>query len=110
MENNVITIVNDELISHISSIEEHGSLTFRIKGYTTTLVVIPYDKKMPEYFNKNHAIIEKYHPKLKSVIFEKDEMKWVSWEELGRLPVRSFYRAMIQILFNHYNQIERFVK
>jgi len=56
---------------------------------------------MPEYFNKNHAIIEKYHPKLKSVLFEKDEMKWVSWEELG---------AMIQILFNHHNQIERFVK
>lgn len=94
----------------LSSIERSGSLTFRIKGYTTTLVLIPYDKKMPEYFNKNHAIIEKYHPKLKSVIFEKDEMKWVSWEELERLPVRSFYRAMIQILFTHYDQIQRFVK
>jgi len=92
----------------LSSMEAHGSLTFRIKGYTTTLVLIPYDKKMPEYFNKNHAIIEKYHPKLKSVLFEKDEMKWVSWEELGRLPVRSFYHAMIQILFNHHKEIQRF--
>jgi hypothetical protein len=94
----------------LSSIERHGSLTFHIKGYTTTLVLISYDKKMPEYFNKNHAIIEKYHPKLKSVIFEKDEMKWVSWEDLARLPVRSFYRAMIQILFTHYDEIQRFVK
>jgi ADP-ribose pyrophosphatase YjhB (NUDIX family) len=93
----------------LSSIERNGSLTFRIKGYTTTLVLIPYDKKMPEYFNKNHAIIEKYHPKLKSVLFEKDEMKWVSWEELRSLPVRSFYHAMIQILFNHQKEIQRFV-
>jgi hypothetical protein len=63
---------------------------------------------MPEYFNKNHAIIEKYHPKLKSVLFEKDEIKWVSWEELSRLPVRSFYHEMIQILFDNHKKIQEF--
>ena len=94
----------------VDSVEKYGSLTFRIKGYTTTLVIIPYDKNLPAYFNKNHAIIEKYNPKIikTSVIFEKDEMKWVSWEELDELPVRSFYRAMIQILFKRYKEIEEF--
>jgi len=92
----------------IRSIEHSGSLIFRIKNYTTTIVLIPYDKKMPEYFNKNHAIIEKYHPKIKSVIFEKDEMKWISWEELQSLPVRSFYRAMMQILFHNRKEIQEF--
>lgn len=94
----------------IRSIERHGSLIFRIRGYTTTLVLIPYDKKMPEYFNKNHAIIEKYNLTRSSVLFEKDEMKWVTWEELGSLPVRSFYRTMIQILFNSHKKIQEFIK
>ena len=96
----------------IDSVEKYGSLTFRIKSYTTTLVIIPYDKNLPAYFNKNHAIIEKYNPKIikTSVIFEKDEMKWVSWEELKDLLVRPFYQKMIQLLFNHHKQIENFIK
>lgn len=94
----------------IRSIERDGSLLFHIRGYTTTLVLIPYDKKLPEYFNKNHAIIEKYNLVRTSVLFEKDELKWIPWEELHSLPVRSFYRAMIQILFINRKKIQEFIK
>uniref|UniRef100_A0A6C0HRT6 Nudix hydrolase domain-containing protein n=1 Tax=viral metagenome TaxID=1070528 RepID=A0A6C0HRT6_9ZZZZ len=93
----------------LESIEKMGRLVYKIKGYTTTIVLINYDKNLPEYFNKNHAIIEKYVPKIikTSVIFEKDELKWITWDELN-IPFRPFYQKMIDNLFKNYKEIEEF--
>jgi hypothetical protein len=71
------------------------------------IVLINYDKNLPIYFNRNHAMIEKYNPKIikSSVIFEKDKIAWV-WDM--NLPFRSFYRKMIQVLLDNYKEIEEF--
>lgn len=91
----------------LESIQKKGNLIYRIKGYTTMIVLINYDKNLPIYFNRNHAMIEKYNPKIikSSVIFEKDEIAWVCDMNV---PFRSFYRKMIQVLLDNYKEIEEF--
>jgi hypothetical protein len=100
----------------IGSIRKYGSMTFTMspngKKYTTTIVKIPYDEKLPEYFNKSRAIIEKYIPKITktSVIFEKDKMKWFTLDEMKPYLFRRFYQIMIQKLIHNHKDIERFAK
>ena len=94
----------------LQSIEKMGRLVYRIKGYTTTIVLLNYDKNLPIYFNRNHAMIEKYVPKIinTSVIFEKDELRWVTWDDMQSLPFRPFYIKMIKLLFENNIEIEEF--
>jgi len=94
----------------LESIEKMGKLIYKIKGYTTTVVLINYDKNLPIYFNRNHAMIERYNPKIinSSVIFEKDELRWVTWDDMQSLPFRSFYIKMIRLLFENNIEIEEF--
>lgn len=101
----------------IESIQRNGTMVFTIypnnKKYTTTIVKIPYDENLPEYFNKNRSIIEKYvNPKIikTNVIFEKDKLKWFSLEEMNIRVFRSFYQPMVQKLIHNYKDIEKFVK
>ena len=100
----------------IESIHQYGSMTFTMspngKKYITTIVKIPYDEKLPEYFNKSRATIEKYIPKITktSVIFEKDKMKWFTLDEMKPYIFRRFYHIMIQKLIHNHKDIERFAK
>ena len=101
----------------IESIYRNGKLLFTMspggRKYTTTLVKIQYDERLPYYFNKTRSTINKYvNPKIikTNVIFEKDQLVWISMEEIRRLSYRSFYWNMIQILIENRQKIERFVK
>lgn len=101
----------------IDSMNRHGVVSFTMSSsgrkYTTTLVKIPYDEKLPYYFNKNRLTIDKYvNSKIISsnVIFEKDRLSWITMEDIHRLPFRHFYRNMIQILIANRHKIEKFVK
>jgi hypothetical protein len=96
----------------VDSIRRHGTLVFQKDKYTTTLVKIPYDEKLPFYFNKNQLLINKYIPKVvqTSVIFEKDRMTWVSMEDIDKLPYRPFYWGMIQILIANKQEIKKFLR
>jgi len=107
-------IQRDEIIQ---SIRRYGSLTFTIstngRKYTTTIVRIPYDEKLPFYYNKNRLTIEKYvNPKIikSNVIFEKDQLAWATMEDFGRIPFRLFYQKMIQILIENRKKIDHFVR
>lgn len=101
----------------IESIRQYGSLTFTMvsngKKYITTIVKIPYDEKLPEYFNKSRETIEKYIPKITktSVIFEKDKLKWFTLDEMYNFHLfRRFYQTMVQKLIYNYKDIEKFAK
>ncbi len=95
------------------SIKRNGLLEFNIKGYTTFLVKVPYDSTMVTHFNNSHAFIETKIPEkiLKtSYIFEKEKMKWVSWEDMRHLDYRSFYQKIVTILVKEKKQIQQFIK
>ena len=101
----------------ITSIKKYGTMTFTMSSngrrYTTTIVKIPYDEKLPLYFNNNHAIIEKYvHPKIikTNVIFEKDKIGWFTLESVDMKMFRPFYKVMVQKLINNHEKIMEFVK
>lgn len=108
-------IHRDEIID---SINKHGFLSFTMspggRDYFTTLVKIPYDKNMPILFNKSREIINKYvDPKIirKSVIFEKDRLRWFTLEEMKEEihVFRPFYKTMIQKLLLNHKKIQNFV-
>ena len=106
-------ITREEIIDSM----KRGSMTFTIypngRRYITTIVKIPYDEKLPEFFNKNRSMIEKHvNPKIikTNVIFEKDRLKWFTLEEMNISIFRSFYQLMIQKLIHNYKAIEKFAK
>ena len=84
------------------------TMTSNGRKYTTTIVKIPYCEKLTKYFNNNHAIIEKYIPKIKSVIFEKDKIEWINLETSNLLMFRSFYQKMVQKLILNHEKIKTF--
>lgn len=101
----------------IKSIQKNGSIPFTMisngKKYITTIVKIPYDEKLPEYFNKSRRTIEKYIPKITktSVIFEKDKLRWFTLDEMYNIHIfRSFYQMMVRKLIHNYRDIEKFAK
>jgi hypothetical protein len=103
----------------IESIHLNGSISYTMfsngKKYVTTIVKIPYDEKLPIYFNKCRSTIEKHvSPKIikTNVIFEKDKLKWFTLEEMYNDVhiFRHFYQSMIQKLIQNYKEIERFAK
>jgi len=105
----------EEIVKYI---HQYGTIQFTMtsnrKKYITTIVKIPYDEKIVEYFNKSRATIEKYIPKITktSVIFEKDKLKWFTLDEMYNdiHKFRFFYQTMVQKLIHNYKDIERFAK
>ena len=90
--------------------------TFQYDRYTTFLMPMEYDDKLIYYFNNNQKCIEKkLDPKIikNSYIFEKDELKWFSFEELEKNihSFRSFYQNMVKILLENKKEIKKlFIK
>ena len=55
-------------------------------GYTTFIVSVDYDERLPKIFRAKFLSIEKKHPELicKHGLYEKDMIKWFSFEDIKK--------------------------
>jgi len=87
----------------------------KLPTYTTYLLPIDYDEKMIKYFNLAQNCIQKNLSKkiiTNTYIFEKQEIKWFSFEEMEKNihSFRSFYQQIIQILLNKKEEFKKYTK
>ena len=83
--------------------------------YRIHMVPMNYDDRLPELYNNNHAFLErKLSPSLikTSKIFEKDEIRWISEDDLPKMRnrFRSFYRVAVDDMLTQKDDIRKFVK
>jgi hypothetical protein len=83
--------------------------------YRTHIFPIKYDEKLPFYYNNNQRFIQKHlDPKIikKTRIFEKEEIKWISLEDLPKMRgiFRPFYRNIIDEILLKREIIETFIR
>ena len=81
-------------------------------GYTTFLVEMNYDPKLPYYFANNNSFIKKHLPHLidqRNGLFEKSEIDWFSIADLkrSRNTFRRFYRGMVDKILNQSKNISK---
>jgi hypothetical protein len=67
------------------------------------------------YYNNNQRFLQKHLPKAvykKEKFFEKSEMRWFSFPELvaSKHLFRPYYREIIQLIIEHREAIEHFVR
>ena len=70
-------------------------ISLKSPKYDSFLYYTPFDEKMPSYFNKNFACVEKHKPEIfeKDGIYEKRQIEWFSFDELilRKEEFRKFY-------------------
>jgi hypothetical protein len=79
------------------------------RGHNSYLFKIPYDWYLPVYFNNHHQFIKKNFPSSinKNGFFEKSTIKWFSLKDIKEHNnFRSFYKEIIEIIINNYEQIK----
>lgn len=86
------------------------------KPYRMHIFAMEYDENLPTYYNNNHKFIERKLSETlikQSKIFEKDELKWVSLDELVRMhkqkKFRSYFQEIAMQIFNERHKIKRFI-
>jgi len=86
------------------------------KLYRMHIFAMEYDDKLPFYYNNNHQFIERKLSEniiKKSKIFEKEELKWVSLNELRNMHKKSQFRMYFQPIamriFNERHKIKHFI-
>jgi hypothetical protein len=85
------------------------------KPYRMHLFHIPYDEKLPFYYNNNQKFLQKnLDPEVikKTKIFEKAEIRWISIDELPRMKnkMRYFFKGVVDLLIDNQNDIIKFIK
>ena len=68
--------------------------------YTTFLVMIDYDKNLPQIFDKNYKEVKKNNPELiqeHNGLYEKDKIKWIEVDNLYKYKktFRPFYLSVL---------------
>jgi len=81
-------------------------LKLNLEHYTSFIIQINYDPKLPFYFNNHHKFVKSNLPDLicKNGLFEKRKIMWMTMDDLKkkRYPFRPYYKEMIkQIIENH---------
>lgn len=99
-------------------IKKGGNGTYHISHndrYHVHIFFIPYDPKLPVYYNHNHQFLwekldQKYLKKTKC--FEKIEIQWFSLEEmqLRKKEFRNFYQEIVDTLLRESKDIGTFLK
>ena len=85
---------------------KNNKMSLDIPNYKTFLLPIIYDEKMIDYFNKCQNCIQSSLSKEmieKTYIFEKQEIKWFSIDELEKKIklFRPFYQEIIKIILGN---------
>lgn len=74
--------------------------------YTTFVVMIDYDKKLPQIFDKNYKEVKKNNPKLikeHNGLYEKDKIKWIEVDNLYKHKkiFRPFYLSVLNKIITY---------
>lgn len=74
--------------------------------YTTFIVMIDYDKKLPPIFDKNYKKVKKNKPKLiqeHNGLYEKDKIKWIEVDNLYKHKkiFRPFYLSIVNKIIKY---------
>ena len=92
---NISKLVNTKTVTKIS-----------YKGYTTYVVYIKYNKKLPSKFNKQFARINASHPEKISTkgLYEKDLIEWVSYDDIRKNYniFRPFYKHIVKRILSKF--------
>lgn len=100
-------------------LSRHGTynIDFQGKGNTYRIHIFPmiYDSHLPHYYNNNHRFLErKLSPTMikNAKIFEKDELKWFSLDEMKRRrrEFRCYYGPIIDQILDQQSKIRAFVR
>jgi 8-oxo-dGTP pyrophosphatase MutT (NUDIX family) len=96
-------------------LSKHGTYKLEIENYSSFIFPLQYDPQLETYFNNNQKYLQRKLPDniFKTTrIFEKEEIKWIKADNLKkqRYKFRSFYRFMIDLIYNEQNNIKSFVK
>jgi len=100
-------------------LSRHGTynIDFQGKGSHYRIHIFPmiYDPQLPQYYNNNHRFLErKLSPSMikNAKIFEKDELKWFSIDEMKRRrnEFRCYYGSIIDQILDQQSKIRAFVR
>ena len=89
----------------ITNLVKHAIDSISLDGYRTYITVIKYDKSLSKKFSDDFLDIKKNKPELvaKNGLYEKDMLKWISFEDLQKniLIFRPFYRKFIKYILDN---------
>ena len=94
------------------------TIDYKAEGYTpyrTHLFPMKYDEALPFYYNNNQRFLQKrLDPEVikKSKIFEKEEIRWVSVNDLNKMRAkfRFFFLPIIDQIYSEREKISIFIK
>ena len=93
-------------------------INYKSKGYDTYrchIFPMEYDHLLPHYYNNNQQFLQKrLDPKIirDTKIFEKTQIRWFSFNDMKqqRNHFRSFYKNIVDLLWENKAKIELFVR
>lgn len=101
-------------IQQMQSRIQHMSVPINYGTYTSFVIPMKYDTKLPEYFNNNQQFVESRlsNKCMNNTIFEKIEMKWISFSEMKKMHKKKQFRKYYSlVLFNSlFNNKENLTK
>jgi len=99
----------------IKELLKNGTFNIEHNKYKMHICKMEYNDYLPMYYNNNHRFLEKkLDPELikKSKIFEKDEIRWVPYEDLKQMrpQFRSYFQEIVDILIDRKKEIIQYAK
>jgi len=96
-------------------IKKTGTFNIDWKTYRTHILPMEYDELLPFYYNNNQRFLQKrLDPNVikKSKIFEKEEIRWFSMDEIKKrkVPFRSYYYNIADLIIKNELAINKFVR
>lgn len=87
----------------IKKLVSNSVISISINRYKTYIVLIEYNKDLPKKFRKKFLNVKKTKPELiyKDGFFEKDMIKWVSYEDLNKYRKQIFFRPWYKKFINY---------
>ena len=98
--------------SHLKKyVKENMLLQVNKNGFTSYVFYVPYDDKLPAYFENNFKLMKQRLPQhvCKGGLFEKDKVGWfTSYHARKNMSnVRPFYRVVLSEVLKHNNVIKK---
>ena len=101
-------------------LKKHGTynIDYKTEGhsvYRMHIFPMKYDPLLPFYYNNNQRFIQKRLDSnviKKSKIFEKEEIKWVSIDEINKMrgKFRPYFENIIDLVLTQKNDIKKFIE
>lgn len=81
--------------------------TITKNNHTTYIILIDYDKNLPNMFNNNFSYLEKNIPSVicKNGFYEKDKLKWIEYSNIKKNMdiFRPYYKELVKVILSEFN-------